>query len=183
MLTTTFLALAVLGCGYIVFAAFFGQLTDVGGDGHGHDGHDAHGGHGGNDFHFPLFSPLALATLFSALGSYGLIAKYALALDDWPSLGVAFPAAFATAWGVAYLAFRIMRGARGTSSFKTSAFDGALAEVLTTIPEGGIGEIAAIVEGQRVTGPARHEAGTAISQGAAVTVVRMVGSTFLVRLP
>jgi membrane-bound ClpP family serine protease len=177
LLTTTFLALAVLGCGYIVLAGFLGHLTDVGGDSHGH--HDG----AGADFHFPLFSPLALATLFSALGGYGLIAKYAFELDDWRSIAVAFPSALVTAWGVAYAAFRIMRGARGTSSLKTAAFEGASAEVLTSIPAGGIGEVAAIVEGQRITGPARHEAGTPIAQGAAVTVVRMVGSTFLVRLP
>lgn len=176
MLTTTFLALALLGAGYIVVAAFLGHLTDAGGDSHGHDG--VHG----SDFHFPLFSPLAVATLFAAIGAYGLIAKHALELGDWQSLGLAFPAAIATAWGVAYLAFRIMRGARGTSSIKTESFEGARGEVLTAIPEGGLGEIAAIVDGHRVSGPARHEAGTAIPQGTAVTVVRMVGSTFLVRL-
>jgi hypothetical protein len=175
MLTTTFLALALLGAGYIVIAAFLGHLTDAGGDSHAHDG--AHGA----DFHFPLFSPLAIATLFAAVGAYGLIAKHALDLGDWQSLAVAFPAAIATAWSVAYLAFRIMSGARGTSSLKTAAFEGAHGEVLTTIPAGGLGEIAAVVEGHRVTGPARHEGEDGVPQGSAVTVVRMVGSTFLVR--
>ena len=175
MLTTTFLALALLGAGYIVIAAFMGHLADAGGDSHGHDG--AHGA----DFHFPLFSPLAIATLFAAIGAYGLIAKHALDLSDWSSLAVAFPAAIVTAWSVAYLAFRIMSGARGTSSVKTASFEGASGEVLTTIPAGGLGEIAAIVDGHRMTGPARHETDAAIPQGASVTVVRMVGSTFLVR--
>ena len=175
MLTTTFLGLALLGAGYIVVAAFLGHLTDAGSDSHAHDG--AHGA----DFHFPLFSPLAIATLFAAIGAYGLIAKHALELGDWQSLAVAFPAALVTAWGVAYLAFRIMRGARGTSSIKTEAFEGARGEVLTTIPAGGLGEIAAIVDGHRVTGPARNEGEGALPQGAAVSVVRMVGSTFLVR--
>ena len=105
MLTLVYLTLALVGCGYVVIASFLGHLTDAGGaesaeaDGHAADagaGGDGgaygidHGGHGsvtagdagGASFHFPFFSPLALATLFGALGGFGLIAKYGFGAGD-----------------------------------------------------------------------------------------------------
>jgi hypothetical protein len=59
---------------------------------------------------------------------------------------------------------------------------GARAEVLTPIPPGGIGEVAAMVEGQRFNAPAREVAGRAADRGRIVTVTEMVGGTLLVSI-
>ena len=59
---------------------------------------------------------------------------------------------------------------------------GARAEVLTPIPAGGIGEVAAMVEGQRFNAPAREVAGRAVVRGQVVTVTEMVGGTLLVSI-
>lgn len=197
MLTVAYIALAVLGCGYVLFAAFLGHAHD-GGDA-AHADHAAHSegsygvdgsGHGaakasadgGGTFHFPFFSPLALATLGAAIGAWGLIAQFGFGMHDESSLFVAIPAALVTAYAVSWAGWRMVSGSRGTSAISLSALPGVSAEVTTPIPAGGVGEVAALVDGQRFCAPAREEEGGAVPRGAAVTVVRMVGNTLLVKL-
>lgn len=176
MLSITYITLALLGCGYIAVSAFLGHVLDVGTDdaGHGLDaaGHPA--------FHFPLFSPMALATLAAATGGYGLIGKHGLELGDGASLALALPAALATAWAVTYVVYRIARSSRATSEIHTADLVGAPAEVITPIPAGGLGEVAAIVDGQRFTSAAREQDGVAVGRGQQVRVVKLLGGTMVV---
>lgn len=211
MLTLTYLTLAVLGCGYVIVSAFLGHLGDFsgsdgghGGDG-GHDvGHDAahpgaHGsnsygvvktGHGkvsasegeGATFHFPFFSPLALATLMASLGAYGLIALHGFKVSDGTSLLLALPVALATVYAVSYVSWRITSSSEASSMIRTADLIGALAEVTTPIPAGGPGEVLAMVRGQRFASSARERGGQEVARGAAVRVVGMVGSILLVEL-
>src|SRR5262245_55623192 len=116
MLTLAYIGLSVLGCAYIAIASFLGHF-DFGSHDGGHitsaTGHDHtsvygldSGGHGtatagdagAASFHFPFFSPLALATLFASIGGYGLITKHGFDLSDGASLLLAVPAAFVTAY-------------------------------------------------------------------------------------
>ena len=197
MLTVAYIALAVLGCGYVLVSAFLGHAHDAGDGGGAHGDHAAHSegaygvdgsGHGaakassdmGGTFHFPFFSPLALATLCAAIGAWGLIAQFGFRVTGDRSLLIAVPAAVATAWIVAWASWRMVRGATGTSVIRLSSLAGSTAEVITPIPAGGVGEVAALVEGQRFTAPAREANGGALARGAAVTIVRMVGTTLLV---
>jgi membrane protein implicated in regulation of membrane protease activity len=162
-----------------VISAFLGHLTDFGGEhGGAHDGGlDAHGA---PSFHFPFFSPLAVATLFTSVGGFGLVAKYGVGLTDWPSLLVAGPASLGTTWAVTYFAYRVVSSSRGSSELRTASFAGALGEVVTPIPEGGVGEVAAVVDGQRFSGPAREAQGRPVARGTLVSVVQLVGSTLVV---
>lgn len=208
MLTITYLAMAGLGCLYIVVSAFLGHLGDFGGDGAGDGGggdaggpaghapgDDGGGGHYGVDgggvgkvsasdagggFHFPFFSPLAVATLFTAIGAWGLIARHALGLDDAQSLLVALPSAFVTAYLVTYAGYRLVSSSRGSSLLRADRFAGSAGEVLTPIPEGGLGEVAALIEGQRFTASAREVKGRAVPRGKLVRIVKMTGATLLV---
>ncbi len=203
MLTLTYIVFAVAGCGYVVVSALVGHLFDFGdssgdagadgGDGGGADDAGGHygvdgGGHGtaaaGHgvhaDFHFPFFSPLALATLFAALGGYGLIAQFGFHWQDSASLLFAVPAALATAYGVTYVGWRLVRGSRATSVIRTAQLAGAHAEVTTPIPAGGIGEAVAVVGSQRYAAPARESEGREVPRGAYVQVVGMVGPTLVV---
>ena len=181
MLTLAYIGLSVLGCTYIIVALFLGHFAD--GDGGGADadgsGHGAEGAAGA--FVFPLFSPLALATLFAAIGGYGLIAKYGLRVADSSSILVALPTAFVTAYVVTYAGWRIMQGSRGSSQIRNQDLVGASGEVLTPIPTAGVGEVAAMVGEQRFTAPARTESGGELPRGVAVTVVRMSAGTMIVR--
>lgn len=153
--------------------------VDYGVQGGGH-GKVSAGEVGGHSFHFPLFSPLALATLFAAVGAYGLIALHGFGTSEGSSLGVAVPAAFATAYVVTYVGFRIMSASRGSSQIRIQDLPGCAAEVTTPIPAGGIGEVAALVSGQRYAGPAREEQGREVPRGAAVVVKALIGTTLVV---
>lgn len=201
MLVLAYIGLAVLGSGYVLGSMLLGHLSDFGAsDASAHAGggeHTAdasygveHGGHGTASagdgvaaaFHFPFFSPLALATLSAAVGGLGLVARFGLKLADGPSLLVAVPGALVVTYIVTYAAWRMVQGSRGTSAISTQSFAGVPAEILTPIPEGGVGEAAASVAGQRFSGPAREVDGRAVARGTRVTVVRLSGATLIVKI-
>jgi membrane protein implicated in regulation of membrane protease activity len=200
MLVLGYMVLAVLGAGYVFIAMLLGHVGDLGShDAGGDAGGDAHtatadygldqSGHGqatagdgaSPAFHFPFFSPLALATLAAAIGGLGLVARFGLKLADGPSLLVALPGALMITYAVTWTAWRVASGSRGTSAIRPDALVGAPAEILTPIPPGGVGEAAAFVSGQRFTAPAREVDGRGVPRGAPVTVVRLSGSTLLVK--
>ena len=58
---------------------------------------------------------------------------------------------------------------------------GLEAEVLTGIPEGGVGEIAFTTSGGRLNVPARSDDGAPIPYNSLVRIVRVVGSTYIVQ--
>lgn len=193
--TLAYLALTVLGCLYILVSLVAGHthFSDSGGP----DAGPAHsssvdygdGGHGSASasdaapavFHFPFFSPLALATLFGALGAYGLIAIHGFGAGDTASLLLASPLALLTSYLATYAGWKLASGSRGSSAIPLSALPGAAGEVITPIPAGGIGEVAALVDGQRFTGAAREEDGAELPRGTRVTVKRMAGTTLVVK--
>jgi len=203
MLTLAYIALAVIGCGYVLFASFTGHHG-----GHGHEGgHVHHPGHasgqdqGGSSpygvdgsghaavkadsgaagtFEFPFFSPLAVSTLAAAVGGYGLIAQFGLRMRGETSLLVALPGAVVTAYCVTYVSWRLVHTSTGTSVISLGELAGAQGEVITPIPAGGLGEVAALVGSQRFTAPAREAEGRAVARGTPVTVVRMVGTALVV---
>jgi hypothetical protein len=204
MMTIAYVAFCVVGSLYLLFSLVMGHL-DAGpageagaGDAAGH-GDGAHGdavhaygvhgeGHGAvtasdaaaGSFHFPFFSPLALSTVLACVGAYGLIGLYAFDLSPNASLGVALPLALATTYAVTYAGWRLMATSRGTSTHRLDTVRGAVAEIITPIPEGGVGEVAVVVGGQRLTGPAREAKGRPVPRGANPVVEGMVGSTFIV---
>lgn len=203
MLTLMYIGFAVVGTGYLLVSVLLGQLDFGDGDGDG-DGGDGHGegesesssygldgsGHGtatadaggGAAFHFPLFSPRALATLLASIGGFGLIGLHGFHLEGHGSLLLALPAALVTTYAITYVSWRVMRGSQGTSMIRLHELSGALAEVTTPIPAGGLGEVAAMVSGQRYSSSAREEDGKEVPRGTLVTVVNMVGSTLVVRI-
>jgi membrane protein implicated in regulation of membrane protease activity len=173
MLTFTYIALAAVGCGVVGLAIVLGGLFD--GDGlFDHGGLDA-------GFHFPFFSPTALAALAGAVGAFGLIALYAFDASDATSLLIALPAGFVFTYAVTWGAVRVLRGSTGTTALRPDDLEHAQAEILTPIPAGGVGEAAAVVHGERFTAPAREVDGAEVPRGALVTVVRYAGATLYVR--
>ncbi len=205
MLVLGYIVLAVVGAGYVLISMLLGHVADfgshdAGGDAGGDVGSDAHtaGGDYGVDqaghghvtagdgiapaFHFPFFSPLALATFFASVGGLGLVSRFGMRLSDGPSLLFAVPGAIVVTYLVTWLAWRVATGSRGTSTIRGDRLAGVPAEILTPIPAGGVGEAAALVDGQRFAGPAREVDGREVPRGANVTVVRLSGSTLLVKI-
>jgi membrane protein implicated in regulation of membrane protease activity len=197
MMTLVYVAFAVLGAAYVLVSMFTGHAHgDAAADGGAADASAGpadvaygEGGHGtasaeghATSFVFPFFSPLALATLFGSIGAYGLMALHGVGTSETTSLLTAVPAGLATAYLVTYLSWRLVRSASGSSQVRPSQLVGARAEVLTPIPEGGIGEVAAMVEGQRFNAPAREATGRPVARGQLVRVTEMVGGTLLVTL-
>jgi hypothetical protein len=177
MLGLLYIALALGGTLFVVFSA----VTGMGDGGHiGHVGHDVHGDSSEGAPHFTLLSPLTLAILFASIGAFGLITRYGFGLDDGPSIILSVIGGLGTAYVVARAAGSIIMGARGTSAIKADAFVGSRGEVITSIPVGGVGEVALLLSNQRYTSPARSADGSAIATGAAVTVVRLAGTTLVV---
>lgn len=199
MLVIVYILLAVVGCGYVLLSAVLGHLLDFHDVGHdagagsadaGHaDGDYGDGGHGkvthadtaaAPTFHFPFFSPLAISTLVAAIGGYGLITKVGMGMNDGPSIASSVIAALVTAYVITYIAWKVVIGSIGSSRIRTSQLVGATAEIITPIPENGMGEIAIVVHNQRVTGPARSVDGKPVPRGAAVKVYEMLGTTYVV---
>ncbi len=201
MLVSGYIALAVLGAGYVLVSLFLGHLgdfsshdpgahavdashtasADYGVDQAGH-GHATAGDGAAPAFHVPFFSPLALATFAASIGGLGLVARFGANLADGPSLLVAVPAAMAVTHLVTWVAWRLASGSLGTSTIRPDQLAGVSAEILTPIPAGGVGEAAALVDGQRFAGPAREVDGREVPRGTPVTVVRLSGSTLLVKI-
>ena len=175
MLTLTYITLAAIGCGYIVVSLALGHFFE----GDGTFGH--HDGGAADAFHFPLLSPMALATFGGATGAIGLVAQFGFRLSDGMSVLVALPGAFAFTYAVTYVAWRVLSTSVGTSALKAEDIAGADAEVITPIPAGGVGEAAAFVRGERFATSAREVSGLAVPRGAIVSVVRLAGSTLYVR--
>ena len=201
MLVLGYMVLAVLGSGYILVSMLLGHLVDVGSHDPGaHAGADVHtasadygvdhGGHGdahagdsvAPSFHFPFFSPLALATLSASIGGLGLVARFGLKLADGPSLLFAIPGALVVTYVVTWVTWKVAMSSIGTSTIRSDRLAGAAAEILTPIPAGGVGEAAALVDGQRFAGPAREIDGREVPRGMPVNVVRLSGSTLVVKI-
>lgn len=177
-----YLILLILGLLYAVFLLISGQIgADGGGDfDHSLDigsGHDA-GFHPGDTDHphgLAPVSPLTIATFVTAFGATGLIATGLFKASDrssliWASLGgVLFSALIYI--GFTYLFIK----PQGSSEVRVSELAGTIAEIITPIPENGLGEIAFVAQGGRVTYSARHYQNGQVARGTPVRILRIVG--------
>lgn len=171
MLTFTYIALAVVGCGYVAVALALGQAFD--GDG----AFDA----GDGVFHFPLLSPVSLAAFCGATGALGLLATHGLGLSNPVSVAVALVGGLVFTYVATYAAWRLLMSSTGTQTVRESDLVGAAGEVVTPIPQDGLGEVVAMVRGQRHAAPARSVDGAPLPRGTLVQVARVAGVTLVVR--
>ncbi len=171
-----------------------GHGVDVShGAGHGGLDHDAahaagHGGHGidGQDTEpVPMrvspWNPIVIATFISTLGAIGLMGTRAWHLGLL-SLLPAIPAGAALAGGIYFLYSTLMAQAGTSSAATVQETHGVTAQVITPIPEKGLGEIVYEVRGMRYNAPARSISGQAIPRGSHVTVLQVKDSIAIVDL-
>ena len=188
-------ALAI-GVVYAVFLLFFHGLSDalgdLGLDGHGVDvhmghvdvGHMGHVGHVGHAGHVgdhnsadeaTEVSMLAIASFVTSFGAFGLVAVTFFDAGTVASLAAALLGG--VIFGVAgQLFFLYILSPTVNSTVHQVELIGQVGEVTVPIPVGGVGQIALVAAGSRMTYPARAaEDGHAIARGTPVRIDRLVG--------
>lgn len=171
-----YVGLLVLGVTYAVISGALGWLADLG-EG---DVHVDAGGHLDAGHPHPI-SGTTVATFVTGFGGGGVVAHYML---EWPllgSLGVAFVSGLALAGAAFGVLELIFKQTLAGGEFALDEAIGREAEVITTIPAGGTGEIAYVVKGQRETAPARALGDVEIAHGRIVIVENVLGAMFHVR--
>lgn len=177
---TLYLVLLILGLIYAIFLLVSGQIggdmdvdTDVDVDVH----FDVDGGADIGDGHHGIspISPLTIATFISAFGASGLVATGLFSATErgsivWAALGGVIISALVYI-GFTYLFIK----PQGSSEVKVAELRGTIAEVITPIPADGMGEIALVAQGGRVTYSARSKDGAPIPRGTPVRVIRVTG--------
>ncbi len=167
-----------------VFADFGGH-----GDGQAASGHMGSQGHAEGGFNhgdmpgFSVLSPTSLATFITSFGGLGMIfCKLEWSRSPWISAPLATVGAMVIAGTVVMMFRSVFAHTQSSSESRVDGLVGKEGNVLTPIPEQGVGEIAYIDGGVRYTAPARSESGGAIGGGANVTITRVVGSQFFVKV-
>lgn len=178
-MTSVYLLCAVTGSAFVVLTQLLGHA--VGGGDHGGHGGD-HGGTGDDGgVHLPWFSPMALAAYLTGFGCSGLLLTGGLGLES-PLLHVPLAVGSAGLFGTGLLygMWRIRHHAEGNSLARPHEVVGQLAEVTVSIPDGGLGEVAFVAGGTRLTASARTKGTAALVQGMHVRVVDSVDGTLTV---
>jgi membrane protein implicated in regulation of membrane protease activity len=145
------------------------------------DGDIAGGDAGIGDVHFPLFSPVVIASFVAAFGAGGIVGLKAFFLV--PALSVLVALAFALGIGllVGFLLMKIYKHLQTDATTQVRQLIGQVAEVTVPIANDGVGQIVFAGKGQRISGPARSEEKKDIKRHALVTITRAVGGLYWVR--
>jgi hypothetical protein len=167
-----------------MFSVVAGHFLGGHGDHVGGSGGHAEAGADSSDMPgISIFSPTIIAAFITAFGGFGII------LSDIPATDKAFisaPLSIVAAGLVAGALYKILsslfRHTQGSSESHVAALVGTEANVVTPIPENGVGEIAYVVGGTRYTAPARVESGAAVAGGKLVKITRVVGTQFYVKI-
>lgn len=188
-----YLVFFLLGIGYAVVAVLLGQVIGDHGNGGGaagtthltggeHSGGHPLGGDVGGES-MPTISPLSpvtIATFATAFGGTGLVLDR-IGLPGFLSVLLAAAAGGMIAAAIFYLFYRVFRRTQSTSGVSARQAIGREAEVIVTIPENGVGEIAYVLGGRRFNAPARAEDGTGLQCRSSVVIVSRTGAVFVVR--
>ena len=188
-----------IGC--LTFGAIFAVLSSIlGGHGFDHGGGDIGAGgdiaggvhldaegyaadgshaHSGADGPSP-FNPLVMASAIATFGGVGLIGKLGFGMGDAGSAVVALFFAGAVGAALFYGIVRFMYNSQSNTSFSLTELEGTEAEVITPLPEKGLGEIACVINGIRYTFPAKSENNEKIERGVVVKIRDVMGNTALV---
>jgi len=170
-----YIGLLLVGIVYAAISGALGWISDLGGDVH----LDASGHLDAGHAH-PVSGPV-VATFITGFGAGGIVANYVLHWTLVPGLGLAAGAGLVLA-GAAFATLElIFSQTQAGSEFDTHGLAEREAEVITSIPESGTGEVAYLIKGQREILAARASDGAAIKRGQVVVIERVTGSVAHVR--
>jgi membrane protein implicated in regulation of membrane protease activity len=128
-----------------------------------------------------VFSPTVIASFVTAFGGFGMIfSKIKATSSPWISAPLAAVCAFFAAAAVVWLFRQVFSRTQSSSESVVATLIGVTANVISPIPEGGVGEISYVQSGSRYSAPAREENGLPLKAGQAVTIKRIVGTQFYV---
>jgi membrane protein implicated in regulation of membrane protease activity len=174
-----YLACFTAGLAFAAISAFFGHIG--GGEVHGSHGEAETGADGSDDPGISAFSPIMIACFLTVFGGLGLILTQ-IKLTSSPLLSA--PIALAGGIGIASVLLQLLRKlfvhVQSSSESKVGSLVGIVGDIITPIPEGGVGEIAYVQSGSRYTAPAREANGQRIPAGKAAKIVKIVGTQFYV---
>jgi membrane protein implicated in regulation of membrane protease activity len=126
-------------------------------------------------------SPITMAAFITSFGGVGIVTTQLFGVRPEISLLWATLGGFITG-GVVYLFYgRLLVGMQASSEVRTQELVGAVGEVIAPISASGVGEVAYVAKGSRISSPARSATGQAIPRGTPVVIERVVGGTALVR--
>jgi len=156
---------------------FFGHGDHVAGSG----GHVEAGADASDAPGISIFSPAIIAAFITAFGGFGLIFSQ---FDDTSAAEISAPLSLFGGLAVAGLLLVFLRSVfshtQSSSESHVARLIGAEANVITPIPENGVGEIAYVVGGTRYTAPARAENNLSVGNGKTVKITRITGTQFYV---
>ncbi len=157
------------------FEAHMETGADAGADGH------VSGDAGVGDIHFPLFSPVVIASFIAFFGAGGIVGLKVFFLLPVASLLVAVGFGLGMGLLIGFLLMKIYKHLQSNATTSVKSLIGQYAEVVEPIPAEGVGQIAFSGKSQRIAGPARSEEKRAIKRHALVTITRAVGGLYWVR--
>lgn len=176
-----------LGLGFAIISGLlsgvFSGAAEVAGDVDVSAGGVEAGGHAvgaGESVPLSPVSPVTISLFVSTFGGVGIILKRYL---EWPVLAhvpVAALSGFAVAGLVFFLFYKIMKSTVASSAPRQEEALGIEAEIITSIPADGVGQIAYNLRESRFTAPARTADGKELPAHALVKVAKIVGGTFIV---
>ena len=172
----------VTGLIFTVVSVTFGHFFGHGGHVEGSGGHVEAGADSSDAPGISIFSPTIIASFITAFGGFGLIfTQFHRTSNAAISAPLSLLGGLAVA-GVLMVFLRYVFGhTQSSSESRVARLIGAEANVITPIPENGVGEIAYVVGDTRYTAPARGENGAALANGKTVKIIRIVGSQFYVQ--
>lgn len=172
----------------LVFSIVTTTMGHIFGGGHGEhlDGSGGHAEAGADASDLPgisALSPMILSCFTTAFGGLGmLLSRIEATRNPLLSAPLALLASFMISGALLFLLRKMIQKTQGSSESKVASLPGSIATIITPIPVNGVGEIAYVQGGTRYTAPAREEQGASVPNGQTVTITRVVGAQFYVKI-
>jgi len=165
-LSVVFAVCFIVGAGFVVITAIFGEVLGV---------IDS-----GLSTGVAPFKPVLLALFLTVFGGLGLIFQMFFA-DVWIAAGLAALAGLVIAYALyRHVIVRLMKW-QNTSAHEKQSLIGHQAKISESIPQGGFGKITFTVNDNIVSAPAKSETGEEIKRGEAIEIVYIDKNTYYVR--
>ncbi|HEX2945097.1 MAG TPA: hypothetical protein VHT96_04005 [Clostridia bacterium] len=162
-----------------------GGFDHAAGAGAGHvadAGHTAGAQHASDSSDTPSpFNPLVIASAISTFGAVGIISMKGFGISGLMSTIISLGVAGAIGAALFFGIVKFMYGSQSNSIYSLDELAGTEAEVITPVPEKGLGEIAYVANGIRYTQSARSMEGSPIKRGAAVIIREIAGNVAVVQ--
>jgi hypothetical protein len=127
------------------------------------------------------FNPLVIASAISTFGAVGIISMKGFGISGLMSTVISLGFAGAIGAALFFGIVKFMYGSQSNSIYSLDELAGAEAEVITPVPEKGLGEIAYVANGIRYTQSARSMEGSPIKRGATVIIREIAGNVAVVQ--